>query len=791
MIISRNMINKGNYLPLIGLISMILLAGGSAILYRWANTPSAINNPIHAPVTNPSILEPTIVPPIAGNSAVNEENSADVPDDTLPAINLVKLFWDALIVFGDDWLFLDDGSDLGTAWRELEFDDSDWRSGAAMFGYGDGVEETTISYGPEYGNKYIASYFRHTFQVEDPAKYSSLRLQLMRDDGAVVYLNGVEILRSNMPATEIGYRTLALNSIGNEDEANVIERSINPELLKKGDNLLAIEIHQATTASSDVHFDAALLGITHIALISPGSVWHYNDSGNEIAADWVTDSYSIAGWQSGAAKFGYGEGDETTLINAGASEQHRPITAYFRQNFHMQDVTPFSKPLTLRILFDDGAIVYLNGEEVYRGNMPGGEVDFQTLASSALWGENQSIYREIAISPHLLREGENVVAVEIHQAGPETPDMSFDLSLMYDTRAPLPPANLKKQSATDDAIFFEWEGGSDSFAVVGYAIFQNDEKIAETQNTYFLASGLEADTNYRYTVSAFDVAGNYSEASQPLDAHTNAPQSACQGELTFATIGDFGNASVAEQAVSDLIHSWNSDFIATLGDNNYPDGAAETIDDNIGQFYHDFIYPYVGTYGEGADKNRFFPVLGGHDWRADNAQAHFDYFELPGNERYYDVVWGSIHLFMLSSEPFEPDGVAIDSLQIKWFQEKLAASTAPWQVVLMHNPPYSSGDRHGSSPWLQFPFAEWGVDAVMSGDEHLYERIVVDDIPYFVNGLGGATWLYDFNDEPVIGSESRYNGGNGAMRILVAPDCMQFEFVTIAGIVADSYILRR
>ena len=78
--------------------------------------------------------------------------------------------------------------------------------------------------------------------------------------------------------------------------------------------------------------------------------------------------------------------------------------------------------------------------------------------------------------------------------------------------------------------------------------------------------------------------------------------------VRFAVIGDYGLAGEPEAGVAALVKSWDPDFIITLGDNNYPDGAADTIDENIGQYYHEYIYPYAGEYGEGSDINRFFPI---------------------------------------------------------------------------------------------------------------------------------------------------------------------------------------
>ena len=141
-----------------------------------------------------------------------------------------------------------------------------------------------------------------------------------------------------------------------------------------------------------------------------------------------------------------------------------------------------------------------------------------------------------------------------------------------------------------------------------------------------------------------------------------APPPVDAGGLTrFAAIGDYGYAGPAEEAVADLVKAFRPDFVVTMGDNNYPLGAADTIDLNVGLFYHDFIAPYVGRFGCGAARNRFFPTLGNHDWYAPEARPYLDYFALPGNERYYDVTWGSVQVFALDSDPSEPDGNTADS----------------------------------------------------------------------------------------------------------------------------------
>ncbi len=254
--------------------------------------------------------------------------------------------------------------------------------------------------------------------------------------------------------------------------------------------------------------------------------------------------------------------------------------------------------------------------------------------------------------------------------------------------------------------------------------------------------------------------------------------------VKFAVIGDFGLDGVAEADVATLIHSWQPDIIITVGDDNYPSGAADTIDANIGKYYHDYIFPYIGTYGPGADVNRFFPTLGNHDWYTAGAQPYLDYFTLPGNERYYDFVWGPVHFFALDSDENEPDGFLAGSVQAAWLQQGLAVSTSPWNIVYMHYPPYSSG-AHGSISWMQWPFAAWGADALLAGHDHLYERLLVDGIPYFIDGTGGGS-LYNFGT-PVPESQFRYNTNFGAMRVTASETAMLFEFFNRVGKLIDSY----
>jgi hypothetical protein len=267
-----------------------------------------------------------------------------------------------------------------------------------------------------------------------------------------------------------------------------------------------------------------------------------------------------------------------------------------------------------------------------------------------------------------------------------------------------------------------------------------------------------------------------------------APAPALPADTTrFAVIGDYGSGSNNARDVANLIAGWNVDFVVTVGDNNYPDGAAATIDDHIGQYFSSFIYPYTGQYRTSSPPNRFFPSLGNHDWMTTGAAPYLNYFTLPGNERYYDTSWGPVHLFAVDSDSHEPDGRSSTSAQATWLHTRLAAATEPWKLVYMHHAPYSSGGEHGSNPTLQWPYQQWGASAVLAGHDHDYERIVRDGFPYLVNGLGGAS-TYGFGT-PVSGSVVRYNADYGALLVTANTTTLTFQFISRANYIVDTYTL--
>ena len=136
----------------------------------------------------------------------------------------------------------------------------------------DNEPATEISFGPDEDEKYITSYFRHTFNVVDPSIYTGLTLRLLVDDGAVVYLNGEELLRQNMPSGIITSTTPAEETISDSDETDFTTYQLPPSHLIAGDNVIAVEVHQRSQTSSDLGFDLSLEATSFTSVNSIDSI---------------------------------------------------------------------------------------------------------------------------------------------------------------------------------------------------------------------------------------------------------------------------------------------------------------------------------------------------------------------------------------------------------------------------------------------------------------------------------------------------------------------------------------
>ena len=169
----------------------------------------------------------------------------------------------------------------------------------------------------------------------------------------------------------------------------------------------------------------------YTTLVSLASNWSFNDSGEDLGASWLDAAFDVSTWETGPAELGYGDGDEATEVSYGGNATDKHITTYFRQSFDFTGEAGANVAGLLRLRRDDGAIVYVNGVEVMRSNMPDGLVNFETTALGTMEGTNETVLNEHPVLLNLV-PGENTVAVEIHQANSTSSDISFDMELLIE-----------------------------------------------------------------------------------------------------------------------------------------------------------------------------------------------------------------------------------------------------------------------------------------------------------------------------------------------------------------------
>jgi hypothetical protein len=330
------------------------------------------------------------------------------------------------------WQFLDTGATPNAAWKSNSFNASSWMSGVAPLGYGDGDEATVVSFGTNGSFKFATTYFRHVFNLANTSGVRSLTLHLLRDDGAVVYLNGAEVFRSNMPTGAITAATLATAAISGDEESTLFQSAaIDAALLRNGTNVIATEIHQSSSNSTDLSFELQLIAQAEPArfvLVPPRTVWRYLDAGTNLAMNWTARSYDDGGWFAGRARLGYGLDGEFTPLQFGTNASAKPITCHFRHEFNVSNAAVLGS-LQLHLQRDDGAIVYLNGVEVLRTNLPNGAITATNLALAAIAGVDETNWISVTLPTHPLVAGLNVVAAEIHQSAANSSDVGFDLQL--------------------------------------------------------------------------------------------------------------------------------------------------------------------------------------------------------------------------------------------------------------------------------------------------------------------------------------------------------------------------
>ena len=251
-----------------------------------------------------------------------------------------------------------------------------------------------------------------------------------------------------------------------------------------------------------------------------------------------------------------------------------------------------------------------------------------------------------------------------------------------------------------------------------------------------------------------------------------------QGSVKFAVIGDTGTGDKHQLAVAKQLTTTRGqfpfDFVVMMGDNIYGGNSPKDYDNKFGT-------PYKPLLDGGV---KFYAALGNHD---DPSERFYKPFNMNG-ERYYSFKPADgVRFFALDSN-------YMDEKQLAWLDDQLKASGSDWKICFFHHPPYSSGETHGSNETLRTQlepiFVKYGVNVVLTGHEHFYERIKPQKgIAYFI--AGSSAKLREGNIKPADFEATGFDTGYTFMVIEIVGDDMYYQALTDTGKTIDSGTIHR
>lgn len=248
-----------------------------------------------------------------------------------------------------------------------------------------------------------------------------------------------------------------------------------------------------------------------------------------------------------------------------------------------------------------------------------------------------------------------------------------------------------------------------------------------------------------------------------------------EDSVKFSAIGDNGTGGKAQYEVADRMaearKAFEYEFVIMLGDNLY--GRQLPAD-----FVSKFERPYKALLDGGV---KFYAALGNHD---EQNNRFYKPWNMNG-ERYYTYTKKHVRFFVLDSDYMDPK-------QVNWITAELQQSTDDWKVVYFHHPLYSSAGRHGSEADLRLVleplFVRYGVDAVFSGHDHIYERVKPQKgIYYFVSGSAGQLRRGDLRRSEL--TAAGFDQDNAFMLVEIEKDALSVQAISRGGKNVDSITL--
>lgn len=533
---------------------------------------------------------------------------------------------------------------------------------------------------------------------------------------------------------------------------------------------------------------ADALQADEVALVRVGEPWRFFKGIHEPSLPreaWRAGGFDDSQWLVGRSGFGFGGGDDATHL----ADMYLGYTSVFaRKTFTLRDPGRV-KWLVLRMDYDDGFVAYLNGVEIARRGVPGppgGPVPFNAVASARLGFGPEEF--DVTSFTTVLVAGENVLAVQGHSAGLT----AFSFSLLPELLANFPrgPFIQNTSSNRTDVI---WKTARPADSVVEFGPTEALGRViadpAPKMNHGLTLTGLEPDTKYFYRVRS---TAEGQTASSPLLSFRTFKM---HGPLTFMALADSGQGTLAQYHIAAVIERAAPDLVLHAGDVIYPYFLPHLADTKC-----------LSLYGPHMRSTPYFFAFGNHDLHA--GDAHWlAAFSLPtnhvtGTEHFYSFDHGDAHFAVLFLPTFDLLPFRVGDPQYAWLAADLAAASKPWKIIVGHLPLQSSSahrrddyDRNGVPDRTELKdallplAAQHGVQLILAGHEHVYERFNPTNGVYTVTTGGGGAVLYGLTELDV--ASAQFWARHHAVRVSIAGELMRVEALGEAGEVFDSITIYR
>ncbi len=462
-------------------------------------------------------------------------------------------------------------------------------------------------------------------------------------------------------------------------------------------------------------------------MVQTGHALSYHKGYQTPDASWTSPSFvEDNSWTPSASGFGigYGDGDDSTVLSDMSGNY---ATVYVRSHFTLGAEAASILHLELEAIFDDGFVAYLNGTEIARSHVPAGALQASTTASNH---EASSGPETFTVDPALLVQGDNVLAVEVHNGSLGSSDLSFIPTLTgHDT--PPPKASIThgpfQQQLSRNDVLIVWETDAPSASVVAWgpteALGSKTEDATPKTHHVIKLDGLKPSSTYYYQVES--AKGDVQGGRIRTEVYATEP-------YRFLAFGDTRSNHNDHAAVIKALMPHEPRLAFHSGD-------LVGTGSNASHWY-----TFFGIETPMMANTSLYPTIGNHEG---NGALYLGFFELPdsspGGERYYAVRYATTLVVVL--DQYGSGGIGSGSTQVDWLDQTLASADQEQNIklklVFMHHGPYDSGSHKSniSARNVLVPiFEKHGVDIAFSGHDHDYERGTVNGVKYIVSGGGGA-----------------------------------------------------